>query len=97
MIVIDRLLTAPLRFVLEKVAAAVDAELDDEGNLKQELLATQMRLELGEIREEEFVEIEREILARLRAIREERGEGQGLSMSSKVVGAEVSFGPDETP
>ncbi len=97
MIVIDRLLTAPLRFVLEKVAAAVEAEMDDEGNLKQELLAAQMRLELGEISDEEFAATEREILARLRSIREERGEGQGLSMSSKVVGAEVSFGPDEGP
>lgn len=90
-IVLDKLLTAPLKFVLEKVVDAVNAELDDETNLKEELLAAQMKLELGEISDDEFVEIEAEVLARLRAIREERGEGQGLSMGAKVVGADVSF------
>lgn len=90
-IVLDKLLTAPLKFVLERVAEAVDAELDDETHLKEELLAAQMKLELGEIGEDEFAAVEAEVLARLRAIREERGEGQGVSMGSKVVGADVSF------
>lgn len=97
-IVIDKLLTAPLKFVLDKVADAVDAELDDETNLKEELLATQMKLELGEIDDAEFADTEATILARLREIREARGEGQGLAMGAKVVGAEISIdlpGDDE--
>ena len=93
-IVIDRLFTAPLTFVLNKVADAVNAELDDETNLKEELLSAQMKLELGEISDEEFAEVEAEVLARMRAIREERGEGAGVSMGSKV-GAAVTFGGDE--
>jgi len=97
MFLLDTLLTAPLSFVLRRIAEAVDSELDDETNLKEELLAAQMRLELGEISEEEFAEIEAEVLARLRAIREARGEGQGVAFGSRVVGAEVSFGGGEEP
>ena len=90
-LVLDSLLISPIKFVLEKVADAVEAEMDDDTNLKEELLAAQMKLELGEITDEEFAAIESEVLARLREIREARGEGQGLSMGSKVVGADVSF------
>lgn len=94
-IVIDKLLTAPLAFVLEKIASAVDAELDDDSRLKEELLAAQMRLELGEISEGEFAETEAALLARMREIREERGEGRGVSLGSRVIGAEVTFAGDE--
>lgn len=90
MILIDKLFTGSLRFVLEKVATAANAELDDEGRLKEELLASRMKVELGEMSEEEFAGIEAEILARLRRIREERGEGRGLALDSRVVGADVS-------
>ncbi len=93
-LVIDSLLISPIKFVLEKVASAVDAELDDDTNLKEELLAAQMKLELGEIDDEEFAAIEAEVLTRLREIREARGEGQGLSVGSKIVGADVSFDVD---
>ena len=51
MIILDTLLIGGLRFVLDKIAAAVDAELDDDTVLREELLAAQMRLELGEITE----------------------------------------------
>ena len=49
MIVLDRMLVGGIKFVLGKVAAAVDAELNDDSRLREELLAAQMRLELGEI------------------------------------------------
>ncbi len=75
MIILDRLLMGGIRFVLDKVASAVDSEMNDEGSLREELLAAQMRLELGEMDEEEFTELERDILARLRDIREERQTG----------------------
>ena len=93
-ILIDRLFTAPLGFVFKQIADAVNAELDDEGRLKEELLSAQMKLELGEISDAEFAEVEAEVLARLRDIREARGEGAGVSMGAKVVGAEVTFGGD---
>ncbi len=79
MLIVDRMLVSGIRFVLGKIAAAVDAELNDDSRLREELLAAQMRLELGEISAEEFARFEADVLARLREIRErqlgEAGEG----------------------
>src|SRR2546429_3767610 len=58
MIILDRMLVGGIKFVLGKVAAAVDAELNDDSHLREELLAAQMRLELGEIGDEEFRALE---------------------------------------
>jgi hypothetical protein len=69
-IVLDSLLLGGLRFVLGKIAAAVDAELSDDTVWREELLAAQMRLELGEIGEDEFREVERELLQRISEVRE---------------------------
>ncbi len=70
MLIVDRMLVSGIRFVLGKIAAAVDAELNDDSRLREELLAAQMRLELGEISAEEFARFEADVLARLREIRE---------------------------
>jgi hypothetical protein len=69
MLIVDRLLVGGIKFVLGKVAAAVDAELNDDSHLREELLAAQMRLELGEITEQEFTQFEADVLVRLREIR----------------------------
>lgn len=88
MILLDTLLIGPLQFVLRRIAAAVDAELNDEGALREELLATQMQLELGEITEVEFAERERELLQRLRELRERAREG-GAAGELRVTGIEA--------
>ncbi|HEX7183118.1 MAG TPA: gas vesicle protein GvpG [Thermoanaerobaculia bacterium] len=97
MIILDSLLMGGIRFVLDKVAAAVDNEMNDEGSLREDLLAAQMQLELGEIDDEEFAEIERAVLARMREIRESREEGAlGLPSDARVIGVDVTFeAPDE--
>ena len=98
MIIIDSLLVSGIRFVLDKVAAAVDTELNDESALREQLLAAQMRVELGEMSEEEFATLEGDVLARLRDIRErqQRGEAAGLSPADyKITGIEASFEGDE--
>ena len=78
MIVLDRMLVGGIKFVLGKIASAVDAELNDDSKLREELLAAQMRLELGEMSEEEFGAFEKDVLVRLREIRErQRGEEYG--------------------
>ena len=69
MLIVDKLLVSGIRFVLGKVAAAAEAELNDDSHLREELLAAQMRLELGEIDEQQFAAFESEVLARLREIR----------------------------
>jgi len=89
MFILDTLLVGSLRFVLDKIASAVDAEMQDDTALREQLLEAQMRLELGEISEAEFVEIEQDMLARIREI---KGQHQGaISMSSgdKVSGVEI--------
>ncbi len=72
MLIIDTLLIGSIRFVLDKVAAAVDTELNDDTALREQLLAAQMRVELGEMSDEEFAVFEDDILERLREIRERR-------------------------
>ena len=69
MFILDSLLIGGLRFVLDKIAVAAEAEQDAEPALRERLLEAQMQLELGEISEREFGEIERDIFARLRAAR----------------------------
>ena len=95
MILLDSLLIGGIKFVLDKVATAVDRELHDDTALREELLAAQMRLELGEIGEDEFRAIESELLAHIREIRE-RNEAQPEEGEYKITGAEVTFGGDET-
>jgi hypothetical protein len=94
MLIIDSLLISGIRFVLDKVAAAVDTEMNDDTALREQLLAAQMRLELGETTQEEFDEFEADILARLREIRESR-QGSGPATLSpdeyKVTGIEATF------
>jgi hypothetical protein len=96
-IILDRLVIGGLRFIFDQIAATVDQEMDDEGMLREELLTAQMRLELGEIDDSEFAEIEAEILPLLREIRERRQAdlaGDEGGSGGRVVGVEVSFGGD---
>jgi hypothetical protein len=94
-IILDTLLIGGIKFVFRKLAEAVDAQLNDDSVLREELLAAQMRLELGEIDEARFVEIERELLQRIREIRE-RTQGTALEAGEyKVSGIEATFGGDE--
>jgi hypothetical protein len=94
LLIVDRMLVGGIKFVLGKVAAAVDAELNDDSRLREELLAAQMRLELGEITPEEFKTFEADVLARLRDIRERQlGEAASLTPASgdvKVTGVEAT-------
>ncbi len=95
MFILDSLLIGSIRFVLGKVVAAAEAEMQDDTALREELLEAQMRLELGEISEEVFSEIEHRVLASLREI---KGRQQGpLTMSphDKIAGVDVeSFESD---
>lgn len=89
MFILDTLLIGSLRFVLDKVVAAAEAEMQDDSALREQLLEAQMRLELGEISNEEFAATERDLLAR---IREVKGRPQGaISMSpeDRVSGVEI--------
>jgi hypothetical protein len=98
MFILDSLLIGGLRFVLDKVAAIADSELNDDDKLRELLLHTQMRLDLGEITQADFDEIEADILARLREIRERQtgSEPSGVAGKDyKITGIDASFEGDE--
>jgi len=91
MFILDSLLIGSLRFVLDKIVAAAEAEAQDDTALREQLLEAQMRLELGELSEDEFVEIERDVLARIREIKGARpGVVTMTSPDVKVTGIEAS-------
>ena len=95
MFILDTLLIGSLRFVLDKVVQAAEAEMQDDSALRDQLLEAQMRLELGEITDDEFAAIEKDVIA---AIREIKGKQQGpISMSpqDKISGVDIeSFESD---
>jgi hypothetical protein len=63
-IIIDTLVIGGIKFILRRLAEAVDAHMNDVDALREELL-----LELGEITAEEFSAQEGALLARMREIR----------------------------
>ena len=98
MFILDTILIGGLRFVFDKIAAAVDTELNDDTHLRDELLAAQMRVELGEMSEADFEVFEADILARLREIRESRqGAGPAELKPSEytITGIDATFEGDE--
>jgi hypothetical protein len=98
MFILDSMLVGGLRFVFDKIAAAVDTELNDDTALREQLLAGQMRMELGEMTQAEFDELEADILARLREIRDRRQSAGGATLSSKdyrITGIDATFEGDE--
>lgn len=72
-----------IKFSLGKVDGVVRQELTDDSAVKAELLELQLQLELGEIDDAEYVRRERELMDRLREVREWR----------EHFGMEVSGGP----
>jgi hypothetical protein len=94
MVIIDTLLIGGIRFVLDKLAAAVDTELNDETALREQLLSAQMRVELGELSQKDFEVFEADILARLRDIRERRQGSGPVTVDPneyKISGIEATF------
>jgi hypothetical protein len=67
-------------FSLNKVQDVVRDELTDDSSIKAELLELQLKLELGDITDAEYVEREAAVMQRLREIREWREQyGMGVA------------------
>ena len=77
---------AGMKFVFQQVADLADQELNDEGALREQLLLLQVQLEEGDIVEEdEFVEREADLLARMREIKErKRAAAEEVPAEAKV-------------
>ena len=77
MFILDSLMISGIRWALETALTAAEAEMNDDSVLREQLLETEMRREMGEISEEEFREIESDLLARIREIKTRREGGDG--------------------
>ena len=98
MFIVDSIIIAGVRFVLDKVVAAVETEMNDDTVLRERLLAAQMQVELGEMTQQEFDDLEADILVRIREIKERQRGGESechLPKDMKVTGIEASFEGDE--
>ena len=77
MFLLDSLLIDGISWTLRTVVTAAEAEMDDDTALREQLLAAEMQRELGEITDEEFADLERDLLTRIREIKERREGGSG--------------------
>ncbi len=77
MFLLDSLLIDGISWTLKTVVTAAEAEMNDDTALREQLLAAEMQRELGEITDEEFADIERDLLTRIREIKERREGGSG--------------------
>jgi hypothetical protein len=94
-IILDTLLVGGIKFVLRKIVDAVESQLNDDSVLHEELLAAQMRLELGEITQDEFAVVEADLLARLREIRERQRGVTPEPGEMRITGIEATTFADE--
>jgi len=60
------------KWTLDKVERAVREELTDDSSVKNDFMELQMKVELGEIDDDEYLRQEAEIMRRLREVREWR-------------------------
>ena len=72
------------RWTLEQVDRVVREELTDDTPIKEDVMALQLQLEMGEIDDAEYVKREAEIMQRLREVREWR-EKYGMPTSGGPV------------
>ncbi len=81
MFLIDDLLLMPIdgmKFVFRTLARVAEEQYTDDAPIKERLLELQLRLDSGEINEEEYVEQEAQILRDLREIQNRKRELAGL-------------------
>src|SRR5258706_8507967 len=77
MFFLDSLMISGISWALKTVVTAAEAEMNDDRALREQLLAAEMQRETGEITDEDYEEIERDLLARIREIKERREGGSG--------------------
>jgi hypothetical protein len=94
MFLLDSLLINGIRFALEKVAQVVDQELDNPERLQERLVEAQLQLEEGTIDEAAFAEIERDVFAQLREMKDQAG--GGIADAQAFDDVEVEIASDDT-
>ena len=77
MFLLDSLMISGIQWTLKTVIAAAEAEMNDDSALRDRLLEAEMQREMGEISDDEFAEIEADLLQAIREIKERREGGSG--------------------
>lgn len=86
MFLLDSLMISGLKWVMNTVVTAAEAEMNDDTALREQLLDAEMRRELGELSDQEFGDLEADLLTRIREIKERREGGSGpLSMGAQPI------------
>jgi hypothetical protein len=95
MFLLDSLLVNGISFVLDKVATIADQELNDPDRQRERLLEAQMKLEAGELSDEEFAAIEKDVFERIREIKA-RSENQQAVVDDehRIAGVEITVDDD---
>ena len=95
MFLLDTLLINGISFVLDKVATIADAELNDPERQRERLLEAQMKLENGELTEEEFADIEADVFQKIRDIKARtQPEATVVDGEHRVAGVEITVDDD---
>ena len=77
MFLLDSLMISGLKWVMDTVVTSAEAEMNDDTALREQLLEAEMRREMGEISDDEFGELEADLLGRIREIKHRREGGSG--------------------
>lgn len=86
MFLLDSLMISGLKWVMKTVVTSAEAEMNDDTALREQLLEAEMRREMGEISDEEFEDLEADLLVRIREIKERRDGGSGpLAMGAQAI------------
>ena len=91
MLLVDTMILSGLRWILGTIGQAAAAELDDDTPLREALLEAGLRLQQGEITEEEYAQVEAIVLARMREIRERRQASAGDAASVGTIAVEAAI------
>jgi gas vesicle protein GvpG len=95
MFLLDSLLVNGISFVLDKIANVADQEMNDPDRQRERLLEAQMKLEAGEITDEEFAAIEADVFARIREIKARtETEPTIVDDEHRVAGVEITVDDD---
>ena len=95
MFLLDSLLINGISFVLDKVAAIADAEINDPERQRERLLEAQMKLDAEEISEEEFSAIEADVFERIREIKARtQSDNVIVDEEHRVAGVEITVDDD---
>lgn len=86
MFLLDSLMISGIKWVMNTVVTSAEAEMNDDTALREQLLEAEMRREMGEISDDEFVELEADLLGRIREIKQRREGGSGpIAMGAEAV------------